>query len=101
MKRYEFLGEVVDAIQFVDMQDKGGSPGPAFNGEPGGWVSDGMNLPKETNGAVWWDRRGFKITTPDGILLMNPGDYIARKEDGEIYSVPPEIFEANYKPVES
>jgi hypothetical protein len=40
------------------------------------------------------------IATLEGVMQAKPGDYVIKGTHGEFYPVKPEIFEANYEPVE-
>ncbi len=40
------------------------------------------------------------ITTLEGTMTAEPGDYIIRGVQGEYYPCKPDIFEATYEPVE-
>ena len=40
----------------------------------------------------------FLITTPEGIMRLEPGDWIIRGVKGELYPCKPDIFEATYEP---
>jgi hypothetical protein len=38
------------------------------------------------------------ITTLEGVMTANPGDWIIRGVKGELYPCKPDIFEATYEP---
>lgn len=38
----------------------------------------------------------LKITTLEGVMVVNPGDYIIRGVKGELYPCKPDIFEMSY-----
>ena len=42
----------------------------------------------------------LRITTPEGVLVANIGDWIIRGIKGEVYPCPLDVFEATYEAVE-
>lgn len=42
----------------------------------------------------------FKITTPEGVMVANIGDWITKDVNGEFYPCKPDIFEKTYETVE-
>jgi len=42
----------------------------------------------------------FRISTLEGLMTANPGDWIIRGVKGEVYPCKPDIFEATYDTVE-
>lgn len=41
----------------------------------------------------------LQILTLEGIMIANPGDFVIRGVQGEIYPCKPDIFEMTYEPV--
>lgn len=46
------------------------------------------------------DKSQFLIHTLEGTMAADPGDYIIRGVQGELYPCKPDIFEQTYEPVE-
>ena len=42
----------------------------------------------------------LQINTLDGKIILRPGGWIIQNTQGEIYACQPDIFEADYEPVE-
>jgi hypothetical protein len=56
------------------------------------WMYQGCNdWAAEQNGTV-------TITTLEGVMRADPGDWIIRGVKGEFYPCKPDIFEATYEP---
>lgn len=76
---------VVDAEQFLPKEDK----------IPKGVMSDGPRSPRTDSRCNWI------MTTDDGTIYLNDGDYVITGANGGRYIMRPEVFEANYKLMES
>jgi hypothetical protein len=57
-----------------------------------GWAGD-AGLTGEVDGAV-------EITTLEGTMRADPGDWVIRGVKGELYPCKPDIFAATYEPAE-
>ena len=82
---------VVDAVQYAgngNMNPRGGPPEWIWNALEKGIL-------KPTYGAD-----PLRIQTPEGDLVVSPGDWIIRGIKGELYPCKPDIFAATYDPVE-
>lgn len=44
------------------------------------------------------DTGGVSISTSEGVMLGNPGDWIIQGVKGELYPCKPDIFDATYTP---
>lgn len=70
------------------------------------WRGDNLNevlsLPPSPNTPRFVDPRGDEIviSTLEGQMTANIGDYIIRGVKGELYPCKPDIFAATYEPVE-
>lgn len=53
------------------------------------------------SGREWSDlecENGYDIHTLEGVMRANPGDWIIKGVQGELYPCKPDIFEATYEP---
>jgi hypothetical protein len=75
----------IEAEQFLPEEDK----------IPKGVASDGLRSPKTDPRAAWM------LTNKSGGSYIKSGDYVITVADGDRYIVPKDLFEKNYKPVES
>lgn len=57
-------------------------------------------LAKDSNRPVLRDGHQLIIQTLEGDHRANPGDWIIKGVQGELYPCKPDIFEATYEPVE-
>ena len=46
------------------------------------------------------DGHDVRITTPEGVMIASPGDWIIKGVAGELYPCKPKIFEQTYEEVE-
>lgn len=76
----------IEAEQFLPEQDK----------IPQGVTSDGLRSPKTDPRSSW-----VLLNKKYGMKYISSGDYIITEPDGSQYSVPSDIFEAQYKPIGS
>jgi hypothetical protein len=60
-------------------------------------IAEGL---KEGNGFRRLDNGSFNITTLEGIMRGDVGDWIIKGVKGEFYPCKPDIFEATYEKVE-
>ena len=64
-------------------------------------IKDDAGRIKEKAGIVH-DLDGYvKITTLEGVMTANPGDFIIKGVHGEFYPCKPDIFEQTYEKVEA
>lgn len=80
MGKYRKKPVVVDAVQFNI-----GDPQPD-------WVTEAIH-----HGIVVLDGDQLSIRTLEGVMVSNPGDYIIKGVQGEIYPCKPDVFEATYE----
>lgn len=93
MPKYRKKPVVIEAFKWTG--------GPEQNEDPN-WIVEAIN-----NGDVTFigHRAGvgklvMGIQTLEGLMTAQPGDYIIRGVQGEIYPCKPDIFEATYEKVE-
>jgi hypothetical protein len=69
----------------------------SFNGAPA-WVRDagaqGVLTLRQSD-------RGLTVTTLEGLMVAQPGDWIIRGVAGELYPCKPGVFDATYEVLES
>ena len=64
-------------------------------------ITDWMGRDKSGNNRnARWDGRSFHITTLEGTMIAEPGDWIIKGVQGEFYPCKPDIFAATYEPVD-
>lgn len=86
MGKYRKKPVVIDAFKWTGGPDQTEDPE---------WIIEAIN-----SGAVFVGKGALVIKTLEGSMLAQPGDYIIRGVQGEIYPCKPEIFEASYDAVE-
>ncbi len=62
------------------------------------WMETGMWEEKEIHTR---DFRTMEISTLEGKMIANPGDYIIKGVEGEFYPCKPEIFHATYEALDN
>jgi hypothetical protein len=80
---------VIDAIQW---------PGTKFDQTPPDWFRDAMYAKPGTPGVLMRFDNDIIISTLEGEMRAQPGDWIIRGIKGEIYPCKPDIFAATYEP---
>ena len=66
------------------------------------WLRDAMDKPfrAPTSFQLRGDGSYAQIVTLEGTMVVDPGDWIIRGVNGELYPCKPDIFEATYERVE-
>lgn len=89
MDKYRKRPVVVEAVRY--------QPGPGGNCAA---VHEWLDL--EHTGDSCWEDAEVYIETAYGLMTAEPGDWIVRGADGELYTpCKPDIFEATYEAVSS
>lgn len=89
MARYRKKPVVIEAYQVP-------TTWPPVRYEPfPGWLIDAADSIKQADD----DPRAMLITTLEGVMRADPGDWIIRGIKGELYPCKPDIFAATYEPV--
>lgn len=86
--KYRKKPVVIDAVQFNGTTTHAVAIHHWMNGSP--YVEPGVSTR---------DYRPLTITTLEGDMSANPGDYIIKGVQGEFYPCKPGIFEATYEAV--
>lgn len=81
--KYRKLPIVIDAIQWDGSLEGAQLIGQSFQG---------VHAYVAANG-IW-----LQITTLEGVMTAQAGDYIIKGIKGEVYPCKPDIFEATYEP---
>lgn len=88
MSKFRKKPVVIEAFQY---RTDGPTPVPE-------WMTDAMS-----RGDAYWTSitapSPLAIKTLEGVMTAQPGDYIIKGVQGEIYPCKPDIFEATYEPV--
>ena len=84
--KYRKLPVVIEAFKWTGGPDQEEDPE---------WIVEAIK-----NEAVKFGSDFMLIFTPEGVMRVNPGDYIIKGIKGEIYPCKPDIFEATYQRVE-
>ena len=79
--------------------------GRTFDGNPFSevapqWLQDAIKEQRVFAYGADRDYALFKIMTLEGVMSAEPGDWIVRGIEGELYPVKPSIFAATYEPAE-
>lgn len=61
------------------------------------WLQNGIETKMDDKGSVRWAYKGFSITTLEGIMDGDWGDWIIQGVQGELYPCKPDIFAATYE----
>lgn len=90
----------IEAVRFVgiDGEDEHGPVIQLSEAAPD-WLTDAMNAPPYVLGAVWRSSDGLLVHTLEGDMRANPGDWIIRGIEGELYPCKPDIFQRSYERV--
>lgn len=93
----------IEAVRFDGIENVDDTGEPMFNGGfeiPPQWLIDGLAKGPEEPGAVFGfsDGDDLLIKTLEGTMTAQPGDWIIRGVQGELYPCKPAIFEATYEP---
>lgn len=67
--------------------------------EPPAWIISAMLDGHITHGGIN-SKAALRITTLEGVMTANPGDWIIKGVKGELYPCRPDIFEATYELVD-
>jgi hypothetical protein len=62
-----------------------------------GWLYEALAKDVGELGGVWSLNGGLRIGTLEGTMRADPGDYVVRGTEGEIYAVKGTIFENVYE----
>lgn len=98
MPRFRKKPIEIDAIRFSMWTEDGD---PVFETEPPEWLLTAMQKDDGEEGCVDWTAAGIEITTLEGVVTAQPGDWIIRGVEGELYPCKPSIFAASYDEVET
>ena len=94
MSRYRKKPVVVDAFQMTRERMADISDWPE-------WLKAAARKPVRATGFLWEQEEGtVLIGTLEGVMTVQPNDWIIRGVQGELYPCKPDIFEATYEPVE-
>ncbi len=66
-------------------------------------ILDELKIDSMEEAGVSWcakHKECLLIKTLEGVMTVNPGDYILKGIQGEIYPCKPDIFKATYEPVD-
>lgn len=92
MGHYRKKPVVIEAVQVVSKENR-----YKPDVERTSWLASAIN-----SGDVCWNDHGtpgYFITTLEGVMLAEVGDWIIRGVKGELYPCKPDIFAATYDPV--
>lgn len=106
MARFTKLPVTIDAVQF---QSNCSDPRDAFDlgdDEAPEWLKEAWQKPERTLGAIYEIgpanddplAQSIRIGTLEGQMRCDPGDWIIRGVQGELYPCKPDIFAATYAP---
>lgn len=100
--KYRKKPVVIEAVQLnaVDINDNHEVDGDPFSESPE-WLTEArlsseLNIARQTES----DYAHFEVHTKEGVMLAEPGDFIIRGVQGELYPCKPDIFEATYERVD-
>lgn len=110
MPMFRKLPVIVEAIKFLDMTEAEGRSVPRFEGPPPCWLVDAFTKDKREPGAVYARKAGAVIGSGarplalvvrtrgcEGLHEVEPGHWLVRGIDGELYPCDPAIFERTYE----
>jgi hypothetical protein len=83
---------VIEAVRFVCNLHE-------IDGKEPSWYEAARTMNVDEVGSILCVEDHLEITTLEGVMRANPGDWIIRGVKGEIYPCKPDIFEATYDPV--
>jgi hypothetical protein len=89
MAQYKKKPVVIEAVQYNGTRDWGEAPD---------WLIKATQKDPSQPGSLNVHERHATIYTLEGIHTANPGDYIIRGVNGELYPCKPDIFEKTYDP---
>lgn len=89
MRKYRKKPIVITAIQFTDLSSA--TVIAEMFGERTSWSWDD---PSKMSGLH------LKVSTLEGVMRANPGDWIIKGVQGEVYPCKPDIFKKTYEPVD-
>ena len=91
---------VIEAMQFQLMDGEWGKPAPYGDLESAEAIrawSDGKASPEHYHPEDGWCAVMY-VSTLEGSMRVNPGDWIIKGVKGEFYPCKPDIFAASYEP---
>lgn len=97
---------VIEAVRFDGIEQVDDTPAAMFEGSfcpPQEWLQEALAMHEAQIGAVFADYDNgdvLKVHTLEGDMIAQPGDWIIRGVNGELYPCKPDIFEKTYEAVQ-
>lgn len=90
--RFAYRSRVVEieAVQFSDRISEIDGPEPP-------WYTAARTIDAGEPGSITYSDGTLKIATLEGVMTAQPGDWIIRGTEGELYPCKPSVFERKYE----